>query len=112
VAAFGAGRADAAHGLVAAERATRDGQDRPKEVRHAAAPPIGAVTAADPLAAYGLVVRDRAVADRNRHAYRGTEWGVSACGKPTALASAQEGAGSVARAADGPVVAERDVTEG
>src|SRR5262249_37074054 len=111
-AAVSAGPADAAQGLVAAERATRDGQDRPKEVRQAAAPPIAAGAAADPLAAYGLVVRDGAVVDGNRHADRGPEGVVSASGKPTALASAQEGAGRVARAADGPVVAERHVAEG
>src|SRR5262249_9575257 len=107
-AAVAAGPAGAAIGPVAGECATRDDEAGLEQVRDPAAYPIATVAAA-PLAADGLVVRDRAVADRGLAAPGRSHDAGSAYSEPTARADAHEGASRVAGAADGPVVAERQV---
>src|SRR5262249_28297745 len=89
------------------QRAARDGDDAPQGIRNPA-PQRGAAVAAD-----GLVMRNRAIAERDLAARGFGDKRIAAISRePTTDARVHESAGRVAVAADGAVVADRHVAEG
>src|SRR6516225_6615504 len=89
--------------------AARDGEGGPEDIRDTAPQCIAAGAAGASLAAEGVVVDDRAVADRGRAAPRTPVRLSSVSCEPTTEALAHQGADGVAGAADGAVMADRNV---
>src|SRR5437763_470579 len=97
-AAVAANAPGAADGPVSAERAIRDGERRPEQVREAATQAVGPVATGAARAADGLVPTEGAARDRGRCPTLAVD--------RAADALAREGAARVPGAADGPVVGE------
>jgi hypothetical protein len=76
-------------GLVVAQRAPRDGETRPKQIRQAASQAVGAVAGGAAAAADRLVVSDRAVDERHHgpHITRQPPADAVACEAPPVLPS-------------------------
>src|SRR5262249_57130046 len=91
---------------VGPHRAARDVEDAPKDIRNAA-PQRGAAVAAD-----GLVMCHGAIPERDLATLGNGEWVPAIIPETATDARVHDGAGRVAVAADGAVVAERHVAEG